>query len=231
MSHQLRLLYVEDDAALGLILSEQLSDQAGWTVDWISNGKEAATAASTKTYDIAVLDVMLPGMDGFSLAKLLRESKPRMPILFLTARDGQSDVLQGLSQGDDYMSKPFSTEELLLRIRNLAKRSLTTGPKPEEKSFQIGKYEYNHQNYLLVFEGKEERRLTEREGKLLNYFCQQGSAVIRREDLLQAVWGKTDYFTGRSMDVFISKLRKYLSSDPRIKIQVVHGIGFEFIRP
>ena len=231
MSNQLRLLYVEDDAALGLILSEQLCDQAGWTVDWISNGKEAATAALVKAYDIAVLDVMLPGMDGFSLAKLLRERKPKMPILFLTARDGQHDVLQGLSQGDDYMSKPFSTEELLLRIRNLAKRSLSDEPKTEEKSFQIGKYEYHHQNFLLVFDGKEERRLTEREGKLLNYFCQQGSTVIRREDLLQAVWGKTDYFTGRSMDVFISKLRKYLSADPRIKIQVVHGIGFEFIRP
>lgn len=167
MSNQLRLLYVEDDSALGLILSEQLSDQAGWNVDWISNGKEAAIAAEEKTYDIAVLDVMLPGMDGFSLAKLLRESKPQMPILFLTARDGQQDVLQGLSQGDDYMSKPFSTEELLLRIRNLAKRSLSDGPKSEEKTFHIGKYEYNHKNFLLVFDGKEERRLTEREGKLL----------------------------------------------------------------
>jgi DNA-binding response OmpR family regulator len=196
-------LYVEDDAALGLILSEQLSDVPGWGVDWISNGKEAAEAAKKNTYDVAVLDVMLPGMDGFSLAKVLREKAPKMPILFLTARDAQQDVLQGLSQGDDYMSKPFSTEELLLRIRNLAKRSMSGLESKEPARYELGQYSFDYHNFLLVHAQGEERRLT----------------------------GKTDYFTGRSMDVFISKLRKYVSADPRIKIQVVHGIGFEFIRP
>jgi DNA-binding response OmpR family regulator len=231
MNKSLSLLYVEDDAALGLILSEQLSDQPGWIVDWISNGKEAASSAEHKTYDLAVLDVMLPGMDGFTLAKTLREQNPKLPILFLTARDAQKDVLEGLSQGDDYMSKPFSTEELLLRIRNLVKRTaVELEPAPEQR-FDLGQYHFDFQNFLLTHSNGEERRLTEREGKLLHYLCRQGQSVIRREDLLQAVWGKTDYFTGRSMDVFISKLRKYLSADPRIKIQVVHGIGFEFIRP
>jgi DNA-binding response OmpR family regulator len=231
MSSSLRLLYVEDDAALGLILSEQLSDVPGWGVDWISNGMDAAEAAKKNTYDVAILDVMLPGMDGFSLAKVLREKAPKMPILFLTARDAQQDVLQGLSQGDDYMSKPFSTEELLLRIRNLAKRSMSGLESKEPARYELGQYSFDYHNFLLVHAQGEERRLTEREGKLLHYLCQQSKAVIRREDLLQAVWGKTDYFTGRSMDVFISKLRKYVSADPRIKIQVVHGIGFEFIRP
>lgn len=231
MSAVLNLLYVEDDAALGLILSEQLGDVPGWKVDWISNGKEAAESAEKNTYDVAVLDVMLPGMDGFTLAKMLREKAPQLPILFLTARDAQQDVLEGLNRGDDYMSKPFSTEELLLRIRNLVKRTTAAAASKEMGFFKLGQYHFDYQNFLLVHSEGEERRLTEREGKLLHYLCQQGQAVIRREDLLQAVWGKTDYFTGRSMDVFISKLRKYMSADPRIKIQVVHGIGFEFLRP
>jgi len=231
MSAPLSLLYVEDDAALGLILSEQLADVPGWKVDWISNGREAAEAASKKAYDVAVLDVMLPGMDGFTLAKVLREQAPLLPILFLTARDAQQDVLEGLNTGDDYMSKPFSTEELLLRIRNLVKRTLADSPPKEPENYQLGHYHFDYHNFMLVHNEGEGRRLTEREGMLLHYLCKQDQAVIRREDLLQAVWGKTDYFTGRSMDVFISKLRKYLSADPRIKIQVVHGIGFEFIRP
>lgn len=221
--------YVEDDPSLGMLLADQL-EQEGWKVHWFQNGKEALEAFASNCPDFFVLDVMLPGLDGFSLAEKLRETAPEVPILFLTAKGETPDRLKSLTLGDDYLAKPFSIEELILRIKNLWNRA-TPNADPSPSVFALGTFTFDSTNFLLSHPEVGDRRLTEREGKLLHALCKLGHRVVKREELMREVWGKDDYFTGRSMDVFISKLRKYLSADARIKIQVVHGIGFEFIVP
>ena len=221
--------YVEDDPSLGMLLSDQL-EQEGWAVHWFQNGKEALEAFEAQCPDFFVLDVMLPGLDGFSLAQQLRAKAPEAPILFLTAKGETPDRLKSLTLGDDYLAKPFSIEELILRIKNLWSRTTST-PDSITDVFALGAFTFDSTNFLLSHPEAGDRRLTDREGKLLHALCKLGHRVIKREELMMEVWGKDDYFTGRSMDVFISKLRKYLSPDARIKIQVVHGIGFEFIVP
>ncbi len=221
--------YVEDDPSLGMLLADQL-EQEGWKVHWFQNGKEALKAFESNCPDFFVLDVMLPGLDGFSLAKQLRETAPEAPILFLTAKGETPDRLKSLTLGDDYLAKPFSFEELILRIKNLWNRT-TPNADLSPSVFALGSFTFDSTNFLLSHPEAGDRRLTDREGKLLHALCKLGHRVVKREELMMEVWGKDDYFTGRSMDVFISKLRKYLSVDSKVKIQVVHGIGFEFIIP
>jgi two-component system response regulator VicR len=223
-----RIFYVEDDANLALVISDRLEEE-GYTVLHFADGSSARDAFQAGIADVCVLDVMLPQIDGFTLGEWIRNCDANIPILFLTARDQASDRLTGLKIGDDYLAKPFVTEELLLRIENLIKRQSKGKSTTVNQAFDLGKYAYDAQNYQLTDSDGQTRRLTEREGQLLLNLLQTRGQVVRREDLLRAVWGKDDYFTGRSMDVFISRLRKYLAADPNIKIQVIHGIGFMLV--
>lgn len=222
------IFYVEDDANLAMVISDRLEEE-GYEVLHFADGASARDAFQPGMAEVCVLDVMLPQIDGFTLGEWIRNCDAHIPILFLTARDQSSDRLTGLKIGDDYLAKPFVTEELLLRIENLRKRQAKGNQEAISQAFVLGKYTYDAQNYQLTDPEGQARRLTEREGQLLLNLLQTRGQVVRREDLLRAVWGKDDYFTGRSMDVFISRLRKYLAADPHIKIQVIHGIGFMLV--
>jgi DNA-binding response OmpR family regulator len=175
---------------------------------------------------------MLPNKDGFEVAEFIRKVNPQVPIIFLSAKSLAEDKVRGLKLGaDDYITKPFTTEEFLLRVENLLKRSGNGDAEADKKDvFRLGRYEFNFPEYTLLI-GADHKRLTEREANLLRILCMHKNQVVTREILLKSVWGKDDYFTGRSMDVFISKLRKYLADDDRVKIQVVHGIGFKLVYP
>lgn len=223
-----KILYVEDDLNLGFVVKDTLEDE-GYEVKLCTDGESASQKFGSENFDLCILDIMLPKKDGFEIAELIRKLNPSIPVIFLSAKALPEDRIKGLRIGaDDYITKPFSTEELLLRIENLLKRSglQTSDTSASKDVFSLGKYEFDYNNYILKSE-ENTRHLTEREAKLLRMLCIHINEVITREVLLKAVWGKDDYFTGRSMDVFISKLRKYLADEPVIKIQAVHGIGFK----
>jgi len=225
----IKILYVEDDSNLSIVMKDLLEEN-GYTVRHCLDGQSAIQKFGTENFDLCILDVMLPQKDGFEVAEFIRKVNPDIPIIFLTAKSLSEDRIKGLRIGaDDYITKPFSTEELLLRVENILKRSGTLHTDKAKKDvFELGKYTFNFPDYSLHLNG-ESRHLTEREANLLRLLCLHKNQVVTREILLKSVWGKDDYFTGRSMDVFISKLRKYLSEDESIKIQVVHGIGFKLI--
>lgn len=225
------ILYVEDDMNLGFVVKEVLEER-GYTVKHCMDGDEAIQKFGTDSFQLCILDIMLPNKDGFEVAEFIRKVDATVPIIFLSAKSLSDDKIKGLKIGaDDYITKPFSTEEFLLRVENLLKRTGTLENDGNDKDvFQLGKYTFNYKEYCLNLD-TETKRLTEREANLLRLLCLHKNQIITREVLLKSVWGKDDYFTGRSMDVFISKLRKYLSSDDSVKIQVVHGIGFKMIIP
>lgn len=228
-----KILYVEDDLNLGFVVKDTLED-AGYDVRLCTDGETATQQFGGDTFHLAILDVMLPKKDGFEIAEFIKKIQPDLPIIFLTAKEQADDKIKGLRLGaDDYITKPFSTEEFLLRVENLLRRSSREIQAEEgmANTFRLGDFSFEFDNYRLVHNGSDIKSLTERESKLLRVLCQQANQVITREVLLQSVWGKDDYFTGRSMDVFISKLRKYLSADERIKIQVIHGVGFKLQIP
>lgn len=225
------LLYVEDDESLSFVTRDHL-ELSGFKVVHCSNGHQAKVAIEdgTDAYDCALLDVMLPGMDGFQLAELIRRRDRDLPILFLTAKSLKEDRIQGLKLGaDDYITKPFSIEELILKIEVFLRRNRV---RPLDITFdpgQIGQYHFDPSNLALVFgPSQENRRLTRRESDLLDYLSRHRNQVLERAAILRTIWGKDDYFLGRSLDVFISRLRKYLSEDPCIEIENVHGVGFCF---
>ncbi len=219
-----KILLVEDDTTLGYILKEYL-EMKDFFVHWSKNGIEGLRALKQTTYNLCVLDVMMPEMDGFTMADRMREEGYHIPLLFLTAKSLKVDVLKGFSLGaDDYIIKPVEEEELVARIHAILKRSsrLTeTG----DKIFDIGAYLFDANNQKLTFQG-EDKYLTERETQVLKLLCLNKGNLLSRQYVLQSIWGKSDYFNRRSMDVFISKLRKYLSKDERIQITNVHGSGF-----
>ncbi len=225
----IKILYVEDDSNLSFVIKDLLEEN-GYSVTHCMDGQSAIQKFGTDSFDLCILDVMLPQKDGFEVAEFIRKVNTEVPIIFLTAKSLSEDRIKGLRIGaDDYITKPFSTEELLLRVENILKRLGTLHTDKAKKDiFELGKYTFNFPDYSLHFNG-ESRHLTEREAHLLRLLCLHKNQVVTREILLKSVWGKDDYFTGRSMDVFISKLRKYLSEDQSIKIQVVHGIGFKLI--
>lgn len=228
---KVNILYVEDDLNLGFVVKDMLEDQ-GYQVKLSTDGQSAIQKFGTENFNLCILDIMLPNKDGFEVAEFIRKVNPQVPIIFLSAKSLAEDKVKGLRLGaDDYITKPFTTEEFLLRVENLLKRSGNGDAEPERKDlFRLGRYEFNFPEYTLSSE-HEQKRLTEREANLLRILCMHKNQVVTREILLKSVWGKDDYFTGRSMDVFISKLRKYLADDERVKIQVVHGIGFKLIYP
>lgn len=219
-----RILYVEDDLSLSFVTRDQLKKN-GYEVISSDNGNEAFQIFKTTNFDICILDVMLPEMDGFELAKKIREINNQIPILFLTARSMQEDKIEGLKLGgDDYMTKPFNIEELCLKIEVFLKRKEIL--KEPEKYYKIGAYKLDVKEQMLKL-GVEERPLTLKETKLLSLLCQKKNSIIKRENILIDLWGKNDYFLGRSLDVFISRLRKYLKKDKNIYIENIRGVGFK----
>ncbi|SFF00314.1 response regulator transcription factor [Sunxiuqinia elliptica] len=223
-----KILLVEDDKTLNFIIRDNL-EEAGYEVQAAEDGVQAFDTFSKHAFDLCLLDVMLPKLDGFSLAKKIREKNQSIPILFLTAKAMTEDKINGFTiGGDDYITKPFSMEELLLRIKVFLKRSHTDAIESEELNrCKIGQFDFLFDN-LTLQNGDEKRTLTYKEAELLKYFCENSNSVLSRSDILKNVWGSDDYYLGRSLDVFISRLRKYLKSDPSIKIINLHGIGFRF---
>lgn len=221
-----KILLVEDDKNLGFVVQDNLSLK-GYDVVRCMDGEEGFHAFQSEEFNLCILDVMLPKKDGFTLAREIRMSDTEIPILFLTAKSLQDDKLEGFKTGaDDYIVKPFSMEELIFRIEVFLKRSSNTGDAENQQVCQLGKYTFDYKNLTLT-NGDFHKVLTQKEADVLHCFCNNVGVVIRREDILKEVWGDDDYFLGRSMDVFISKLRKYLSQDPSIEIVNYHGIGFK----
>lgn len=223
-----KILLVEDDQTLNFIVKDNL-EQAGYVVTSAEDGEAAIKAFKSDKFSLCLLDVMLPKKDGFTVAKEIREIDDHVPIIFLTARSMTEDRITGLTLGgDDYMTKPFSMEELLLKIRIFLKRSLTPGETSTDQNYyKVGHFNFYFDSLILDVNG-ERKTLTYKEAELLRYFCDNPNKVLSRSDILKQVWGSDDYYLGRSLDVFISRLRKYLSSDDNIKILNLHGIGFRF---
>lgn len=225
------ILLVEDDLSLGFVIQDSLK-MAGYEVHLCKDGKEGLNYFNQNQYDLCVLDVMLPKKDGFSLARDIRKTSD-VPIVFLTAKELTEDKVLGFKAGaDDYITKPFGKEELLLRIKAILKRTLGQPNKTAERSHvqQIGDYQFDHANYRLSA-GDYEKTLTKKEAEILKLLSEQRGKVIERDLLTNMVWGDDNYFVGRSLDVFISKLRKYLSQDERVKITNIHGVGFMLEAP
>jgi DNA-binding response OmpR family regulator len=221
------ILLVEDDPNLSLVLQDYL-EMMNNNIILCTNGKEGLDAFQSEDIDLCLLDIMMPEMDGITLAQEIRKSNDKIPIIFLTAKSLKQDRIQGFRSGcDDYITKPFSTEELNLRIQVILKRCMLQNgeEKDEPEGYEIGKYYFDPRNMLLKFD-KEEKNLTRKENALLKLLCENKGNLLTREVALKSVWGDDDYFIGRSMDVFIAKLRKYLKEDERISITNVHGTGF-----
>lgn len=224
-----KILLVEDDEALRFIVKDNL-EQNDFDVEIAENGEIALALFNAKSFDIIILDVMLPKIDGFKVAETVRLTNHQIPIIFLTARSMTEDKITGLTiGGDDYISKPFSMEELLLKIKIFLKRSQS---KPVANANQsatkkIGQFLFSCDQLTLSING-DTRTLTLKEAELIRYFTENPNKVLSRNDILEKVWGSNDYYLGRSLDVFISRLRKYFKADTNIKITNLHGIGFRF---
>jgi len=218
------ILLVEDDPNLGQILHDFL-EMEGFNVTLARDGEEGFDEFTKSEFNLCLLDVMLPKLDGFSLGRKIRKLSEDVPIIFLTAKSLKEDKLKGFDLGgDDYITKPFDEEELIRRINAVLKRS-GSQTEPSEMNFKLGNFDYNHINLTLTIDNKESR-ITQKEGEVLYLLLQSKNNVLRREDILVKVWGENDYFMGRSLDVFITKLRKHLKPDPQVKIENVHGVGF-----
>lgn len=220
------ILLVEDDESLSFVIKDNL-ELRGFNVIHCLDGESGWNAFIENKFDLCLLDVMLPKMDGFTLAEKIRQTNQYIPILFLTAKAMQEDKLEGFKKGgDDYITKPFSMEELIFRIDVFLKR---TGKAQNSNGvFQLGNYVFDYQELTLTIDAKE-KHLTQKEADILKFFCENKNRVIKREEILKEVWGNDDYFLGRSLDVFISKIRKYLTLDDKVNIFNRHGVGFELI--
>ena len=224
-----KILLVEDDEALRFIVKDNL-EQYNYAVVVAENGEIALELFSKNNFDLILLDVMLPKIDGFQVAKIIRKTNEQIPIIFLTARSMTEDRILGLTLGgDDYIPKPFSMEELLLKIRIFIKRSNSqhVSSSVVSKSMRIGNFDFFPDDLTLSMNGNA-RSLTLKEAELIRYFAANSNKILSRNEILENIWGSDDYFLGRSLDVFISRLRKYFKDDPNIKITNLHGIGFRF---
>lgn len=226
---EFKILLVEDDEALRYIVKDNL-EQNDYTVKVAEDGEIALQLFNKNKFDLIVLDVMLPKIDGFQVAKEIRKTNEQVPIIFLTARSMTEDKILGLTiGGDDYIPKPFSMEELLLKIKIFLKRSQSQPVSSSAASdvVQIGSFNF-HPDDLSLSNNGEIRSLTLKEAELIRFFANNINKVLSRNEILEKVWGSDDYFLGRSLDVFISRLRKYFKADPAVKITNLHGIGFRF---
>ncbi|WP_319229393.1 response regulator transcription factor [Draconibacterium orientale] len=227
-SNLFRILLVEDDEALRFIVKDNLTEH-GYDVEVAADGEIALELFEQHEFDLIVLDVMLPKIDGFKVAETIRKTNDQVPIIFLTARSMTEDKITGLTiGGDDYIPKPFSMEELLLKIKIFLKRSQSQPVDSESSSvLKIGQFDFHFDDLSLTLNG-EARNLTLKEAELIRYFARNANKVLSRNEILENVWGSDDYFLGRSLDVFISRLRKYFKADASVKIINLHGIGFRF---
>ena len=224
--HNIKVLLAEDEASLGMIVKESLESR-GFIVYHAVNGNEAYNLYQNKKPDILVLDIMMPLKDGLTLAKEIRLENKNIPIIFLTAKSQTTDVIEGFNHGgNDYLKKPFSMEELIVRIKSLLNRIET---KSNIEELIIGKYHFNYTKQTLSFIDDEKQQLTSREAQLLFYLHQKKNEVLDRTFILNKLWGNDDFFNARSMDVFISKLRKKLKKDENIQIINVRGFGYKLI--
>jgi DNA-binding response OmpR family regulator len=224
MSNKSKVLLAEDDLTLGYVIKDNLAD-AGYEVVLCADGQSALDKFNKDSFDICLLDVMMPNKDGFAVARKIRQQSDLVPILLITAKSLEEDRIHGFECGaDDYIIKPFSMQELLLRIDVFLRR---TKKMHSEKTmnFQIGKMNFSF-NDLRLNLGPTSYNMTQKEAELLLFLCEHPNRILKREEVLLNVWGKDDYFLGRSMDVFITKLRKYFKADPSVQIETIHGMGF-----
>ncbi|CAN5719722.1 response regulator transcription factor [soil metagenome] len=218
------ILLAEDDTTLSFVIKDNLQE-AGYEVTTCTNGETAWQQFQKKDFDICLLDVNMPVRDGYSLAKRIRQSSDVVPIIFLTAKGLEEDKLKGFAAGaDDYITKPFSMQELIMRIEVFLRRTKKLKSDVKEE-FRIGKLRFNY-NELKLYDGDEIISLTQKEADLLKFLASNVNKILKREEVLINVWGKDDYFLGRSMDVFITKLRKHFKADPGILLETIHGVGF-----
>lgn len=231
MDAPIKLLLCEDDPNLGSLLAHYLAAK-GYAVEHRPDGRAGLEAYRQGGYDLLILDVMMPHKDGFTLAREIRQDDDRTPIIFLTAKSMKQDTISGFQAGaDDYITKPFSMEELLLRVNAVLRRARGITPADEVPTrFTIGGFTFDARKQTLAHEGGgAARKLTTKENDLLRMLCLHQNGLLTRTEALQQVWGDDNYFNGRSMDVYIAKLRKYLAADPRVEIINVHGKGFRLV--
>ncbi len=221
------ILLCEDDESLGMLLREYLQAK-GYDADLYPDGEVGLKAFLHGDYDMCILDVMMPKMDGFTLAQEIRQNNPDMPIIFLTAKNLKEDIFEGFKLGaDDYITKPFSMEELVLRMEAIMRR---VGGKPQKEVavYHIGRFRFDTKRQLLTI-GDKQTKLTTKESELLTLLCSHANDVLARELALKTIWIDDNYFNARSMDVYITKLRKHLKDDPDIQINNVHGKGYRLL--
>jgi DNA-binding response OmpR family regulator len=227
----MKILLVEDDPNLGMLLQDYLQLKGKFDVVLCKDGDEGLKAFTKSSFDLLILDVMMPKKDGFTLGKEIRKMNPKVPIIFATAKAMIEDKTQAFNLGgDDYITKPFRIEELLLRINALLKRVNESGKDTGETltHFAIGKYEFDYTSQIIK-DGEHQQKLSTKEAELLRLLCLKQNEVLTREEALLSIWHDDNYFNGRSMDVFLSKIRKYLRDDPKVEIINVHGKGYKLL--
>lgn len=229
MEERTNILLAEDDLQLGFIIKDNL-EEAGYQVTNCPDGDSAWEFYQRKNPDLCILDVNMPYRDGYSLAKKIRQKSDRVPILFLTAKAFEEDKLKGFAAGgDDYIVKPFSMKELLSRIQVFLRRNKML-VKDSTQEFRLGQFTFLPRELKLLIAGKT-ILLTQREKELLEFLAQHPNKILKREEVLSNVWGKNDFFLGRSMDVYITRVRKHLIEDPEVFIETIHGTGYRFVTP
>jgi DNA-binding response OmpR family regulator len=226
LTKKVKVLLAEDDLSLGYVIKDNLQD-AGYEVVLCPDGQTALDKFDKTQYDICLLDVMMPNKDGFTVARKIRQLSDLVPILFLTAKSMEEDKVKGFQTGaDDYITKPFSMQELLLRMDVFIRRTRKLHADSIQE-FSIGQMKFSYTD-LKLHTQSDTFTLTQKEADLLKFLCEHANHILKRDEVLLNVWGKDDYFLGRSMDVFMTKLRKYFKADPNIVLETIHGVGFRF---
>jgi len=226
--NNIRILLAEDDSNLGNLLKNYLTVK-NYETELFTNGARALEAFTKEHFDICILDIMMPEMDGLTLAREIRRMKPGIPVIFLTAKSQKEDIIEGFRSGaDDYITKPFSMEELLYRIQAILKRTNSSNNATKHDIYKIGKYTFDTVKQLLSL-GDQIIKLTTKESELLELLCRFRKDTLERNFALKTIWTDDNYFNARSMDVYITRLRKYLKKDPAVKILNVHGKGYKLI--
>lgn len=229
MDRKAKVLLAEDDAALGFVIKDSLMEE-GYSVVLCTDGQTAIDRFDKNEFDICLLDIMLPYKDGLTVARKIRQQSDQIPILFLTAKSMEEDKIKGFQQGgDDYITKPFSMPELLLRMDVFLRRTKKMHS-DQVQTYRLGNLEFSYTDLKITSENSS-ISITQKEADLLRFLCDHPNKVLKREEVLLHVWGKDDYFLGRSMDVFITKLRKHFKQDPTIVLETIHGVGFRFNIP
>jgi DNA-binding response OmpR family regulator len=226
--NNIRILLAEDDNNLGILLRNYLIAK-NYETELFVNGSLALEAFSNGSFGLCILDIMMPEMDGLTLAREIRLTNPEIPVIFLTAKNQKEDIIDGFKSGaDDYITKPFSMEELLYRIEAILRRTVTPGVNKKDDSYTIGAYSFDSLKQMLAY-NDQVIKLTTKESELLELLCRHGNEILERNYALKTIWIDDNYFNARSMDVYITRLRKYLRKDPSVKILNIHGKGYKLI--